>query len=99
MYKSNRRLAAHLRTAALALLVACVPLSVIASAPNVAIKLASESVGTGVSVYFYNSEGAPVDVTASVVYQNPYVFDAYNNIIGNVDEYGVIRDPVTGAVI
>lgn len=51
------------------------------------------------TVYFYNSQGTPVDVTASVIYQNPYVFDAHSNIIGNVDANGVIRDPATNAVI
>lgn len=48
-------------------------------------------------VYLYEG-GVPVDVTATVVVQNPYVVHGAT-VIGVIDAFDFIRDPVTNAII
>ena len=43
-------------------------------------------------IYFYDSGGNPVDVTASYHYQDHDVYDSYGNLVGTVDSQGRIYD-------
>ncbi len=42
------------------------------------------------AIYFYDSYGTPTDVSSSYTYQQNYVYDSLNNVVGTVDSAGNI---------
>ena len=44
------------------------------------------------TIYLYDANGSPIDVTASYTYQQNYVYDSLANVVGTVDSNGYIYD-------
>ncbi len=58
----------------------------------VGLMLSGVHAGAATTIYLYDAYGNPSDVTASYRYQQNYLYDSLNNVVGTVDSSGRVFD-------